>query len=246
MGASGAGKTSLLNVLSDRIGLKPGDSLSGDIKLNDKYNLNQNTFGRFANYVMQDDIIFRYFTVREALTFAARLKLKVSEEEQDKRINKLIEELGLAHVADSMVGSQIKKVISGGERKRTAIGVELITDPNVVLLDEPTSGLDSFTAVKIVKILKKIARQGKTICATIHQPSSQAFAYFDRLILMCDGYIVYQGEAQESTEYFKALGFKVRKFDNPADVFMRCLSINYPKTEEDETKIQKLVQTYDN
>lgn len=83
MGASGAGKTSLLNVLSDRIGLKPGDSLAGEIKFNDRYKLDQQMFGKFANYVMQDDIIFRYFTVREALTFAARLKLKVPEPEQD-------------------------------------------------------------------------------------------------------------------------------------------------------------------
>jgi ABC-type multidrug transport system ATPase subunit len=118
---------------------------------------------------MQDDIIFRYFTVREALTFAARLKLKIPEAEQDLKITKLIDELGLSHVADSMVGSTLKKVISGGERKRTAIGVELITDPSVILLDEPTSGLDSFTAVKICKILQKLARRhGKTICATIH------------------------------------------------------------------------------
>lgn len=176
MGASGAGKTSLLNALSDRIGLKTGDSLTGEITLNDKHKLDQETFGRFANYVMQDDVIFRYFTVREALTFAARLKLKISIEEQDKRINRLIRELGLSHCADSQVGSALKKVISGGERKRCAIGVELITDPRVVLLDEPTSGLDSFTAVTICKILKKIARDhGKTICATIHQPSSQAF-----------------------------------------------------------------------
>lgn len=119
----------MLNVLSDRIGLKTGDKLTGEIKFNDRYKLNQETFGRFANYVMQDDIIFRYFTVREALTFAARLKLKISEEEQDKKVNKLINDLGLSHVADSMVGSIQKKVISGGERKRTAIGVELITDP---------------------------------------------------------------------------------------------------------------------
>ena len=141
---------------------------------------------------MQDDIIFRYFSVREALTFAARLKLKIPVEEQDKRVDKLIKELGLDHCADSQVGSVLKKVISGGERKRTAIGVELITDPNVILLDEPTSGLDSFTAVKICQTLKKLARDnGKTICATIHQPSSQAFSFFDRLILMCDGHIVF-------------------------------------------------------
>lgn len=83
------------------------------------------------------------------------------------------------------------KTISGGERKRTAIGVELITDPSLVLLDEPTSGLDSFKALQIVKLLDKQAKKGKTVITTIHQPSSESFAIFDRLILMMDGYIVY-------------------------------------------------------
>jgi ABC-type multidrug transport system ATPase subunit len=91
-----------------------------------------------------------------------------------------------------LVGSNLKKTISGGERKRTSIGVELITDPSVILLDEPTSGLDSFMARTVCKILQEIAHdQGKTIISTIHQPSSQAFMYFDRLLLMCDGHIVY-------------------------------------------------------
>lgn len=113
-------------------------------------------------------------------------------------------------------------------------------------MDEPTSGLDSFTAVRICKLLKKLAReQGKTICATIHQPSSQAFAFFDRIILMCDGNIVYQGIATESTNYFKSMGYKVRQYDNPTDVFMRILSINYPKQQEDEDKITKLVTKYE-
>lgn len=87
------------------------------------------------------------------------------------------------------------KTLSGGERKRTAIGVELITDPSLILLDEPTSGLDSFKAYQIVKLLKKLARNGKTVISTIHQPSSESFHLFDRLILMSDGHIVYQGEA---------------------------------------------------
>jgi ABC-type multidrug transport system ATPase subunit len=102
---------------------------------------------------MQDDVIFGYFTVREALTFAARLRLKIPEEEQDSRINSLIASLRLEACADTRVGDVSKKYISGGERKRVSIGVELITDPQIVLLDEPTSGLDSFTAVKIVRIL---------------------------------------------------------------------------------------------
>ena len=83
------------------------------------------------------------------------------------------------------------KTISGGERKRAAIGVEMITDPQVLFLDEPTSGLDSFRAFQIVKILQKQARKGKTVLATIHQPSSESYINFDKLILMCEGNVVY-------------------------------------------------------
>lgn len=102
-----------------------------------------------------------------------------------------------------MIGTTEKKTISGGERKRTSIGVELITNPSVILLDEPTSGLDSFMAKRICKILQDLAHQeGKTIISTIHQPSSQAFSYFDRLLLMADGHIVYQGLANLTPEYF--------------------------------------------
>ena len=169
MGASGAGKTSLLNRLADRISIKQGSELTGDVMLNDTHRLNAKLFAKYSTYVMQDDVIFPYFTVREALTFAARLKLRISEEEQDQKVSKLIDDLGLSECCDTQVGSVEKKKISGGERKRTAIGTELITNPQIILLDEPTSGLDSFTAVKIVKLLQKIARQqGKTIISTIH------------------------------------------------------------------------------
>lgn len=95
MGASGAGKTSLLNLLSDRIEMKPGTTITGRITFNDTYDLTSQLFANYASYVMQDDVIFAYFTVKEALTFAARLKLHVSEEEQDRRVQQLIEDLGL-------------------------------------------------------------------------------------------------------------------------------------------------------
>ena len=133
------------------------------------------------------------------------------------------------------------KTISGGEKKRTAIGVELITDPSLILLDEPTSGLDSFKALQIVKLLKKLARSGKTIMATIHQPSSQAFKEFDNLILMMDGYIVYQGEAQKSAAYFASINYKCPIRSNPADFYMKVLAVAYPKPIEDEQKIKNLV-----
>lgn len=117
---------------------------------------------------MQDDVLFEHFTPREALTFAARLKLKTSLQEQDARVEALILELGLSAAADTMIGSALRKTISGGERKRTAIGVELMTDPSMILLDEPTSGLDSFKALTLIKTLKAQARKGKTVIATIH------------------------------------------------------------------------------
>lgn len=104
----------------------------------------------------------------------------------------MIQDLTLTKCSDTQIGGFFNKTISGGERKRTAIGVELITDPSIIFLDEPTSGLDSFMAKKICIVLQDLAHNhGKTIISTIHQPSSAAFFYFDRLLLMADGNIVY-------------------------------------------------------
>jgi ABC-type multidrug transport system ATPase subunit len=149
-------------------------------------------------------------------------------------------------VQNVRIGSVIQKTISGGERKRTAIGVELITDPQLILLDEPTSGLDSFKALQIVKLLDKFAKRGKTVVATIHQPSSQAFQTFNRLILMVDGYIVYQGDAKKSVQHFAKLGFNCPVHSNPSDYFMKILSINYPKTSDEEILIKTLTDGYAN
>lgn len=139
-----------------------------------------------------------------------------------------------------MIGSIEQKTLSGGERKRTAIGVELITNPSLILLDEPTSGLDSFKALSIVKLLKNLARSGKTVISTIHQPSSEAFNEFDRLLLMCDGHCVYQGEAKLSADYFRGLGFNLPTYSNPSDTYMRILALAYPLTEKDRKKVDFL------
>lgn len=153
--------------------------------------------------------------------------------------------LGLEKCKDTLIGDVNKKTISGGERKRCSIGVELITDPSVILLDEPTSGLDSFTATSICKLMQKLAHeQGKTVIGTIHQPSSEAFSYFDRLLLMTDGNIVYQGLANEAPKYFTSIGFEIGAFSNPTDIFMKILSVNYPKGSEDISKLDLLVNHY--
>lgn len=169
MGASGAGKTSLLNILSERVTSSTKTKVEGDIIVNDKIKLDDSNFGKLAGYVMQDDILYEYFTPREALNFAADLKLAhLSKEERNTRVEQLIETLGLKNAANTLIGSVLQKTISGGERKRTAIGVELITNPSLILLDEPTSGLDSFKALQIVKLLKNLSRKGKTVISTIH------------------------------------------------------------------------------
>jgi len=136
--------------------------------INDKIPLNQSNFGDIGAYVMQDDVLFQYFTVEEAFNFAAKLKLNAPPSEQRKRVKRLMNDLGLWSIRSTLVGGPNLKTISGGERKRTAIGVEMITDPQLLLLDEPTSGLDSFRAFSIVRFLQKQARRGKTIIATIH------------------------------------------------------------------------------
>ena len=136
--------------------------------INDTVRLKQKVFGSFGAYVMQDDILYQSFTPEEALIFAEKHKVGGTPEQTKERVAELLEELGLTAVKDVLIGSVMQKTISGGERKRTAIGVELITNPSLILLDEPTSGLDSFKALQIVKLLERQAQKGKTVISTIH------------------------------------------------------------------------------
>ena len=130
-------------------------------------------------YVMQDDSIMKIVTPREAMMFSAALRLgyKVPKEERVARVDAMLKELGLEDCADTQVGDDLTKGISGGERKRTSIGVELVTDPDLIFLDEPTSGLDAYAAWRCVDTLCKLANDKKaTVLTTIHQPSSEVRA----------------------------------------------------------------------
>ena len=144
-----------------------------------------------------------------------------------------------------MVGNQDIQGLRPGEKKKTAIALQFITDPDVLFLDEPTSGLDSFTANKIVNLLVEQSRKGKTIIATIHQPNSSTYALFDRLYLLMDGNAIYQGYAKDAAKYFEKLKFKIPTFSNPADYFLKEFFIPYNKTEKDEKKLKTLVDGYD-
>lgn len=224
MGASGAGKTSLLNLLSCRI-TPNGKS----IRVQGSYLANGNTyngrtFSKFAGYVMQNDILMETMTPREAFKFAADLRINGTEEEKVKRVNEIIEILNLKRAADTVIGGDMLKGISGGERKRTSTGVELITDPKILFLDEPTSGLDSFNAFILINTLKKLAHvEGKTVIFTIHQPSSDTFILFDKLFILAKGKFVYQGPTSNAVPYMESIGYPCPEFCNPADHFMEVV-----------------------
>ena len=147
-------------------------------------------------------------TVRECLEFAAKLKLPGTTADKISRVNELIIELKLNKCQYTRIGGPLIKGVSGGERKRTSIGVELITDPSLIFLDEPTTGLDSFTATSVMETLGDLAkRDGRTVISTIHQPNSDIFEMFDRLMLLAKGKIIYFNEARLAVNYFGSIGF---------------------------------------
>lgn len=226
IGSSGAGKTSLLNLLSCRIQHGVGGvTLTGDLHANGKP-YSSHSFGRFAGYVMQNDVLMGTLTPRESFMFAANLRLNASHEERVKKVDFILEELKLLRCADTRIGDDISKGISGGERKRTSIGVELLSDPSVVFLDEPTSGLDSFTAYVTINLMRQLAKSRmKTIVFTIHQPNSDIFNLFDRLLLMIPGRYIFQGRGADAVPYFKSIGHPCPPFSNPADFFMEQMSM---------------------
>lgn len=166
MGPSGAGKTSLLNVLAGRARSHGRLTISSDIRLNnyivDPTNIEVR---QLIAFVAQDDSLQVTSTPREAIRFSAKLRLPRSTKESqlDKLTEKMLSELGLTACADTIIGGALIKGISGGERKRTSVGVELVTRPALVFLDEPTSGLDSFSAVQLCQVLKKVANAGSSV-----------------------------------------------------------------------------------
>ncbi|NXV37324.1 ABCG2 protein, partial [Rissa tridactyla] len=221
LGPTGSGKSSLLDILAAR---KDPRGLSGDILINGAPQ--PANFKCTSGYVVQDDVVMGTLTVRENLKFSAALRLPKSVKEQEKnaRVNQIINELGLSKVADSKVGTQFTRGVSGGERKRTNIGMELITDPAILFLDEPTTGLDASTANAVLLLLKRMSKQGKTIIFSIHQPRYSIFRLFDNLTLLAAGRVLYHGPAQNAIEYFQSIGYQCEPYNNPADFFLDVIN----------------------
>ncbi|KAH1168454.1 hypothetical protein KIL84_003937 [Mauremys mutica] len=219
LGPTGSGKTSLLDVLAgwkDPKGLRSGQIFMDGKSANSQFHL-------CSAYIVQEDILMGTLTVRENLQFSASLRLpqsRNSEAEKQLKVNAVIQELGLQECADTKIGTEFLRGVSGGEKKRCSIGMELITAPSLVFLDEPTTGLDANTANSIIQLLHQLSRKGRTVIFSIHQPRYSIFRLLDHLTLMNKGEIIYAGPAEESTGYFNSIGYQCEAFNNPLDFFL--------------------------
>lgn len=199
MGGSGTGKTTLLSLLNGS--LKPQE---GTITING-HSITEPEAKSLIGFVPQDDLLIEELTVYQNLWFTAKFCFEgMSDEELDKRVMKTLKDLGLDATKDLKVGSAINKYISGGQRKRLNIALELIREPAVLFLDEPTSGLSSADTEKVINLLKEQTLKGKLIVVNIHQPSSDVYKLFDRLWLLDKGgYPVFDGNPIDAITYFK-------------------------------------------
>ncbi|KAF0902539.1 hypothetical protein E2562_017937, partial [Oryza meyeriana var. granulata] len=180
----------------------------------------------------QDDVLHPHLTVRETLLFCAMLRLPTSAPASAKAAaaEAVIAELGLAACADTIVGNAFVRGVSGGERKRVSIGHEMLVNPSLLVLDEPTSGLDSTAAARLVATLSSLARKGRTVVMSVHQPSTRVYRMFDSVLLLAEGSCLYFGAGRDAMDYFASVGFSPAFHVNPAD-FMLDLANGFAQTE---------------
>ena len=245
MGSSGSGKTILLSMLSNQLIPQHNVKVSGSVEINN-INIKSLDYSSFTKYALQQDILFPTLTAREALYFSARLKVPGSNEFLTEKIKQLLDDLSLTNVADNFIGNEYIKGLSGGEKRLLCVGIELISEPSILILDEPTSGLDCIKAELVINLLKEQANKNKTIILTIHQPSATIFNSFNRLILISEGNFVYQGDIALSIKYFNKIGFTCPELKHPPDYFMKILYVadrnNF--TEEERNKINIFIEKY--
>lgn len=232
MGPSGSGKSSITNVLSGRAGY---GVVSGEIAINGKggNEVTLEDLRSVSGFVPQDDVMNRTLTVYENVRFQAELRLPRTARDEGKTaidvVTAVLEEMGVLHVRDTLIGDEETRGVSGGQRKRVSIAMELISQPALLFLDEPTSGLDSTTSHSVVEVVTRYAKVSRcTTLAVIHQPRFETLQLFDQVILLAaGGYLVFSGSTQVVVDYFEqktAISFPPRA--NPADVFMDAITID--------------------
>lgn len=240
IGGSGAGKSTMLNMISDRFVKEKKFEDSGEVFLGTE-KMDFEKYKKQIGFVMQADYFLENLTVREYFKFAVDLKKSHLNEKQKKaEVESLLKTLKLEKAADTYVGGNLKKGISGGEKKRLNIGFELLSDPQVLFLDEPTSGLDSYTSFVIVKMLRRLSREKNLLVVyTIHQPSTDIFGLFDNLAILHEGRKVYFGKAQECLSYFAEIGYPCPEDRNPMDYYIDVVK------KADDSTLSTLYEQYE-
>lgn len=235
MGPSGAGKSTLLNVIAGRIPSK--FTLEGSILINGSER-DMETWPHLIAYVPQHIHAHDWQTVHEILHFAAVAKHGKGPL-AEKKVAHEMEQLGLCSVRNTYFAH-----LSGGERMRLSVGIEMMGDPKILLLDEPLSGLDSKNASNLLDVLKRLSASGKIVIMTIHQPSYKMLCCFDEIILMCAGSPVYSGTVDGCLEFFSACGFELPKNTNPADFFIDTISCTHGSSADYEATIESIKQEW--
>ncbi|XP_047979892.1 ABC transporter G family member 20-like [Salvia hispanica] len=207
LGASGSGKSTLIDALANRIAR---ESLKGCVTLNGEA-LESKLLKVISAYVMQDDLLFPMLTVEETLMFSAEFRLPrtMPRSRKRSRVQALIDQLGLRSAANTIIGDEGRRGVSGGERRRVSIGTDIIHDPILLFLDEPTSGLDSTSAFMVVKVLQRIAQSGSIVIMSIHQPSYRILKLLDRLIILSRGHTVFSGVPASLPLFFAEHGHPI-------------------------------------
>ncbi|KAG2423172.1 hypothetical protein HXX76_010940 [Chlamydomonas incerta] len=240
MGPSGAGKSTLLDVLACNNSSR-GASLAGRITV-DGAPRHVRAFAGISCYVQQKDVLLSSATVREVIHTAALLKLPykgMSAAAKRELVEATLKELDLTACADTLIGDETigLKGISGGQKRRVSVGIELVKDPRVLFLDEPSSGLDSEMAAGVMAGLVRLARKGRTVVCTIHQPNSDITDAFDDFLLLAGGRTVYGGLWGGAVDFFAAAGYSCPAFKNPTDYFMSVIT-------RDEAAVDTLATAY--
>ncbi|KAJ1368664.1 hypothetical protein KIN20_029901 [Parelaphostrongylus tenuis] len=203
MGASGSGKTTLLNTILAR-------NLKG-LEVEGRVEVNGNEVGRqisaISGYAQQEELFIGTLTVREYLSIQARLRTKLPQKRRELRVDAILSKLGLTKCQNTRIGVVgVRKGISGGEARRLAFACEMLSNPALLFCDEPTTGLDSFMAESVVTVLSNLAKVGRTIVTTVHQPASQLFLMFDSVMFLAGGRIAFFGTPRECIKFFEECG----------------------------------------
>ncbi|XP_052129379.1 protein scarlet-like [Frankliniella occidentalis] len=238
MGASGAGKTTMLATVSQRVkGITRGEILvNGHV-------VDQHFMCQVSGFVPQQDLAVECLTVREHLEFMARLKMdrRVRSSQRHRRILSLLMDLGLSKCCHT----QLRR-LSGGERRRVSLAVQLLTDPPILFCDEPTTGLDSYSAGAVVEHLRLFAQRGKAVICTIHQPASGIFDLFHQVLLLAGGRVAFFGEVQDASRHFDNLGLVCPSTFNQAEFLVSQLAVVPGQEGQCLKKIQWLCDEFDN